>query len=81
MLQSNPYPTLLKDTKGGKNNYILYKKERGTVFYASTGLHGLHVIVGTIFILVGFIRIINYHLTDSHHLGYEAAIFYLHLVL
>lgn len=52
----------------------------GTVFYASTGLHGMHVIVGTIFILVGFIRIINYHLTDSHHLGYEAAILYWHFV-
>ena len=38
----------------------------------------MHVIVGTIFILVGFIRIINYHLTDSHHLGYEAAILYWH---
>jgi cytochrome c oxidase subunit 3 len=48
----------------------------GTVFYASTGLHGLHVIIGTLFILVGFIRIINYHLTDTHHQGHEAAILY-----
>jgi len=52
----------------------------GTVFFSSTGLHGLHVIVGTIFILVGFIRIINYHLTDSHHLGFEASILYWHMV-
>jgi len=52
----------------------------GTVFYASTGLHGMHVIVGTIFITVGFIRIINYHLTDSHHLGFEASILYWHFV-
>ena len=48
----------------------------GTVFYASTGLHGLHVIVGTIFILVGFIRLVNYHLTDTHHQGHEAGILY-----
>ena len=48
----------------------------GTVFFATTGLHGMHVIVGTIFILVAFIRIVNYHLTDSHHLNYEAAILY-----
>jgi cytochrome c oxidase subunit 3 len=52
----------------------------GTVFFASTGLHGAHVIVGTIFITVGFIRIINYHLTDSHHLGFEASILYWHFV-
>jgi cytochrome c oxidase subunit 3 len=52
----------------------------GTVFFASTGLHGMHVIVGTIFITVGFIRIINYHLTDMHHLGYESGIIYWHFV-
>ena len=52
----------------------------GTVFYASTGLHGLHVIVGTIFITVGFIRIVKYHLTDTHHQGHEAGILYWHFV-
>jgi cytochrome c oxidase subunit 3 len=52
----------------------------GTVFFASTGLHGLHVIVGTLFILVGFFRILAYHLTDHHHLGFESAILYWHFV-
>lgn len=52
----------------------------GTVFYASTGLHGMHVIVGTLFISVAFIRMLFYHLTDSHHLGFEASILYWHFV-
>ena len=52
----------------------------GTVFFASTGLHGLHVIVGTIFLTVGLIRIINYHVSTNHHLGYESAILYWHFV-
>jgi len=52
----------------------------GSAFYASTGLHGIHVIVGTLFILVGFIRIINYQLTNTHHQGYEASILYWHFV-
>jgi cytochrome c oxidase subunit 3 len=52
----------------------------GTVFFASTGLHGLHVIVGTLFLVVALGRMINYHLTDSHHLGYEAGILYWHMV-
>ena len=52
----------------------------GTVFFASTGLHGLHVIVGTIFITVSFIRIVNYHLSTGHHVGYEASILYWHFV-
>lgn len=52
----------------------------GSAFFASTGLHGLHVIVGTLFITVGFIRIISYQLTDGHHNGFEAAILYWHFV-
>lgn len=52
----------------------------GTVFFASTGLHGLHVIVGTVFILVGLLRIYQYHVTNNHHLGFESAILYWHFV-
>nr|YP_009517262.1 cytochrome c oxidase subunit 3 [Tephrocybe rancida]AYE93179.1 cytochrome c oxidase subunit 3 [Tephrocybe rancida] len=52
----------------------------GSAFYASTGLHGFHVIIGTLFILVGFIRIINYQATKEHHQGFEASILYWHFV-
>jgi cytochrome c oxidase subunit 3 len=52
----------------------------GSAFFCATGLHGLHVIVGTIFITVGFFRIIIYHLTNTHHQGFEAAILYWHFV-
>nr|QRH18069.1 cytochrome c oxidase subunit 3 [Clavulina sp.] len=52
----------------------------GTVFFASTGLHGMHVIVGTLFILVGFFRLFSYHSTNNHHLGFESAILYWHFV-
>ncbi len=51
----------------------------GTVFYASTGLHGIHVIIGTIFIAVGFFRILNYHLSTNHHVGFESGILYWHM--
>ena len=39
----------------------------GSAFYASTGLHGFHVIIGTIFIAVALIKIINYQLTTKDH--------------
>jgi cytochrome c oxidase subunit 3 len=52
----------------------------GSAFFASTGLHGIHVIIGTIFITVGLTRIALYHLTDTHHQGHEAGIFYWHFV-
>jgi cytochrome c oxidase subunit 3 len=52
----------------------------GTVFFASTGLHGFHVIVGTLFLLYGIVRIYSYHSTSSHHVGLESAIAYWHFV-
>jgi len=52
----------------------------GSCFYFGTGFHGLHVIIGTIFIGVGFWRLLAYHLTENHHLGLEAGILYWHFV-
>ena len=40
----------------------------------------VHVMVGTIFITVGFVRLVLYHLTSDHHIGFEAAILYWHFV-
>jgi len=52
----------------------------GTCFFFGTGFHGIHVIIGTIFLAVGLWRIFAYHLTDMHHVGYEAGILYWHFV-
>lgn len=52
----------------------------GSTFFFATGFHGLHVIIGTFFITVAFFRILSYHLTDHHHLGFESAILYWHFV-
>src|SRR6202034_1801244 len=45
-------------------------------FYFGTGFHGLHVIIGTAFLAVGFCRLLAYHLTENHQLGFESAILY-----
>jgi len=52
----------------------------GTVFFSLTGLHGLHVIIGSIFIFVCFIRFTMSHFTTKHHLGFEFASWYWHFV-
>lgn len=52
----------------------------GSVFYMITGLHGFHVIVGTIFIFVCLLRFNQSHFTRRHHVGFECAAWYWHFV-
>jgi cytochrome c oxidase subunit 3 len=52
----------------------------GSTFYVTTGFHGLHVIIGTIFLFVCLLRHINYHFARDHHVGLEVAIWYWHFV-
>jgi cytochrome c oxidase subunit 3 len=52
----------------------------GTLFFILTGFHGLHIIVGTIMLIVCLVRHINYHFTTNQHVGLECAIWYWHFV-
>jgi cytochrome c oxidase subunit 3 len=38
-----------------------------------TGLHGFHVVVGTLFLLVALYRAVEHHYTTKVHVGYESA--------
>ncbi len=51
-----------------------------TTFYMATGFHGFHVIVGTIFLMVCFVRAYKGHFKPDHHFGFEAAAWYWHFV-
>nr|QYK19490.1 cytochrome oxidase c subunit 3 [Tritoma metasobrina] len=52
----------------------------GSTFFMATGFHGLHVIIGSTFLLVCLIRHLNYHFSSVHHFGFEAAAWYWHFV-
>nr|ARH54934.1 cytochrome c oxidase subunit 3 [Cis micans] len=52
----------------------------GSSFYMATGFHGLHVIIGTMFLLVCMIRQLLNHFSKNHHFGFEAAAWYWHFV-
>nr|YP_008378936.1 cytochrome c oxidase subunit 3 [Cercopithecus albogularis]AGM47430.1 cytochrome c oxidase subunit 3 [Cercopithecus albogularis] len=52
----------------------------GSTFFIATGFHGLHVIIGSTFLLICLIRQLLYHFTSSHHFGFEAAAWYWHFV-
>nr|QXG82690.1 cytochrome c oxidase subunit 3 [Chrysomelidae sp. SOIL MMG Contig15] len=52
----------------------------GSSFYMATGFHGLHVIIGTTFLLVCLLRLFLNHFSNIHHFGFEAAAWYWHFV-
>jgi cytochrome c oxidase subunit 3 len=62
----------------------------GSIFYLLTGCHGLHVLIGTLFLSVSFFRLLSsvsnpsynnpYLMTSQNHIGYECAIWYWHFV-
>ncbi|MEJ0010860.1 MAG: cytochrome c oxidase subunit 3 [Alphaproteobacteria bacterium] len=51
-----------------------------STFFLATGFHGLHVIIGTIFLAVMLRRAITGTLTEENHLGFEFAAWYWHFV-
>jgi cytochrome c oxidase subunit III len=52
----------------------------GSTFFMLTGFHGLHVIIGTIMLIVITIRCAMGHFTKKNHFGFEAAAWYWHFV-
>jgi cytochrome c oxidase subunit 3 len=52
----------------------------GSTFFMATGFHGMHVIIGTIFLAVCLFRAIKGHFTPQRHFGFEAAAWYWHFV-
>ena len=52
----------------------------GSTFFIATGFHGLHVIIGTIFLIVCLFRVRNYHFTITHYVGFDSAAWYFHFV-
>lgn len=72
--------TSLQGIEYAVSSFTLTDGAFGSCFYFGTGFHGLHVIIGTIFLAVGFWRLLAYHFTENHHLGLEAGILYWHFV-
>nr|YP_003875513.1 cytochrome c oxidase subunit III [Ellipes minuta]ADD97001.1 cytochrome c oxidase subunit III [Ellipes minuta] len=52
----------------------------GSSFFMATGFHGLHVIIGSTFLLICLTRHIKNQFSQTHHFGFEAAAWYWHFV-
>ena len=74
------YFTALQALEYAEASFSIADSAYGSTFFIATGFHGLHVLVGTLFLLVCLFRIIKYHFSSIHHFGLEAAAWYWHFV-
>nr|UDP58836.1 cytochrome c oxidase subunit III [Jacobiasca formosana]UER93872.1 cytochrome c oxidase subunit III [Jacobiasca formosana] len=74
------YFSLLQLYEYVESSFCISDSVYGSTFFMATGFHGLHVIIGTIFICISFIRIKNLHFSVNHHFGFEASAWYWHFV-
>nr|ATF28661.1 cytochrome c oxidase subunit III [Typhlocyba sp. EMHAU-15062510] len=74
------YFTLMQLYEYIESPFCISDSVYGSTFFMATGFHGLHVIIGTIFILVSTSRNYKLHFSDNHHVGFEASAWYWHFV-
>jgi len=74
------YFTLLQGVEYKQATFTISDSAYGSTFFVATGFHGLHVIIGTIFLLVSLYRLRKGLISSRHHLGTEASIWYWHFV-
>lgn len=61
-------------------SFIIRDRTYGSTFFITTGFHGIHVIIGSLFLLICLIRHLKSHFSTYHHFGFEAAAWYWHFV-
>lgn len=74
------YFTLLQLIEYLESPFTISDSIYGSTFFIATGFHGLHVIIGTLFLSACFFRIHLLHFSKLHHFGFEAAAWYWHFV-
>lgn len=52
----------------------------GTTFFIATGFHGIHVIIGSLFLLISLLRFKNISNPHNHTTAFECAAWYWHFV-
>nr|WEL32846.1 cytochrome c oxidase subunit III [Sinomastax longicornea] len=74
------YFTLLQGYEYWESPFTISDSIYGSTFFMATGFHGIHVIIGTTFLLICLTRHYCNHFSNSHHFGFEAAAWYWHFV-
>lgn len=74
------YFSFLQFTEYKEASFRISDSIYGSTFFIITGFHGLHVIIGTLFIATTLIRLISKQFSSHHHFGFEARAWYWHFV-
>nr|YP_010730275.1 cytochrome c oxidase subunit III [Blepharipa zebina]WEG23116.1 cytochrome c oxidase subunit III [Blepharipa zebina] len=74
------YFTILQAYEYMEASFTIADSSYGSTFFMATGFHGIHVMIGTTFLLICLIRHLNNHFSKTHHFGFEAAAWYWHFV-
>nr|YP_010561807.1 cytochrome c oxidase subunit III [Ammothea calmani]UYX57755.1 cytochrome c oxidase subunit 3 [Ammothea calmani] len=74
------YFSILQGWEYWSANFTMADSSYGSTFFMATGFHGAHVLIGSMFLLMCYIRMKFKHLSNHHHFGFEAAIWYWHFV-
>lgn len=74
------YFTYLQGIEYSEVRFSLRDNVFGTTFFVATGFHGLHVLIGTIFLFITTFRHTLKHFSRLRHFGFEAAAWYWHFV-
>ena len=63
-----------------ESSFSISDSSYGRTFFVATGFHGLHVLIGTLFLIFTLLRIMIGKIRALHHFGFEAAAWYWHFV-
>lgn len=74
------YFSILQAWEYLESSFSFSDRVYGSTFFLTTGFHGLHVAVGTIFLISSLLRLKILLLRREHHINLEIAIWYWHFV-
>lgn len=74
------YFTFLQALEYVEASFSFADSAYGSTFFIATGFHGLHVLIGTAFLVVCYVRHVSFEFSPLHHFGFEAAAWYWHFV-
>lgn len=72
--------TLTQLIEYAEASFTIIDRVYGSIFFIRTGFHGIHVIIGSLFLIYSLMRITNHKLRKENHSGFNNRAWYWHFV-